>query len=70
MSTINSNQGALLAQKFLRSNAADATGVQNRVSSGLHARRVGGVRAKELLGEQCALVAVDGRHVASLLFRG
>jgi flagellin len=35
MTTINSNQGALLAQKFLRSNAADATGVQNRVSSGL-----------------------------------
>ncbi len=35
MTTINSNQGALLAQKFLRSNAADAAGAQNRVSSGL-----------------------------------
>ena len=35
MTTINSNQGALLAQKFLRSNASEAAGVQNRVSSGL-----------------------------------
>ena len=40
MTTVNTNAGALLAQKFLRANAADLVTTQNRVSSGLRVSTV------------------------------
>jgi flagellin len=40
MTTANTNTGALLAQKFLRANAADLVSTQNRVSSGLRVSTV------------------------------
>ena len=40
MTTVNTNTGALLAQKFLRANAADLVTTQNRVSSGLRVSTV------------------------------
>jgi flagellin len=40
MSSVNTNIGALLAQKFLRSTASDLVTTQNRVSSGLRVSTV------------------------------
>jgi len=40
MTSVNTNVGALLAQKFLRSNAAEMSVTQNRVSSGLRVSTV------------------------------
>ena len=40
MSSVNTNVGALLAQKFLRSNTAEMNITQNRVSSGLRVSTV------------------------------
>ena len=40
MSTVNTNVGALLAQKFLRSTASEMVTTQNRVSSGLRVSTV------------------------------
>ena len=40
MTSVNTNIGAILAQKFLRANAADMAVTQNRVSSGLRVATV------------------------------
>jgi flagellin len=74
MTSVNTNVGAILAQKFLRSTAADLVTTQNRVSSGLRVSTVtddassfavaSGIRG-DVKGYTAVAAALQGSTVAA-----